>query len=141
MVKTSRNPRTINDFIMKYDFKSDNLHDMLTELEEYSLKNNWSSKTFKKRKTTLEKLFDEYLVQLNNWLKGFGYEERSSITKAKKVFEKEMFASIQDIIDGEYINKKTMKSLRKYLGTPTKLVHREYAKEFGYKVFLKKLNS
>ena len=45
-----KNPKTINDFISKYDFKSDNLHDMLTELEEYSEKNNWSSKHLKREK-------------------------------------------------------------------------------------------
>lgn len=132
-------PKTINDFIVKYDFKSDNLQDMLVELEEYSDKNNWSSKTFEKRRNKLEKLFDEYLLQLNTWLNEFGYKERSSITAARKVFKKKIFASIRDIIDKKYINKNDIKSLRKYLGKPGKLVHREYAKEFGYKVFLKNL--
>jgi len=134
-----KNPKTINDFILKYNFKGDNLHDMLTELEEYSEKNNWSSKTFKKRKITLERLFNEYLLQLNTWLKEFGYEEISSITGARKIFKTEIFASIGDVINKQYINKKNIKSLRKYLKTPGKLVHKEYAKEFGYKVFLKKL--
>ena len=131
-------PKTINDFILKYDFKSDNLQDMLVELEEYSDKNNWSSKTFQKRRNKLEKLFDEYLLQLNTWLNEFGHKERSSITEARKIFKKKIFASIRDIIDKKYINKNDIKSLRKYLGKPGKLVHREYAKEFGYKVFLKK---
>ena len=131
-------PKTINDFILKYDFKSDNLQDMLVELEEYSDKNNWSSKTFEKRRNKLEKLFDEYLLQLNTWLNEFGHKERSSITEARKIFKKKIFASIRDIIDKKYINKNDIKSLRKYLGKPGKLVHREYAKEFGYKVFLKK---
>jgi hypothetical protein len=134
-----KNPKTINDFIVKYDFKSDNLQDMLLELEEYSDKNNWSSKTFEKRKNKLERLFDEYLLQLNTWLNEFGYKERSSITEARKVFKKKIFASIGDIIDKKFINKKDSKSLRKYLKQPGKLVHREYAKEFGYKVFLKNL--
>jgi hypothetical protein len=132
-----KNPKTINDFIVKYDFKSDNLQDMLVELEEYSDKNNWSSKTFEKRRNKLEKLFDEYLLQLNTWLNEFGHKEISSITEARKVFKKKIFASIGDIIDKKYINKKDLKSLRKYLKKPGKLVHREYAKEFGYKVFLK----
>jgi len=132
-----KNPKTINDFILKYDFKSDNLQDMLVELEEYSDKNNWSSKTFEKRRNKLEKLFDEYLLQLNTWLNEFGHKERSSITEARKIFKKKIFASIRDIIDKKYINKNDIKSLRKYLGKPGKLVHRGYAKEFGYKVFLK----
>ena len=132
-----KNPKTINDFIVKYDFKSDNLQDMLVELEEYSDKNNWSSKTFEKRKNKLERLFDEYLLQLNTWLNEFGFKERSSITEARKVFKKKIFASIGDIIDKKFINKKDLKSLRKDIGKPGKLVHREYAKEFGYKVFLK----
>lgn len=134
-----KNPKTINDFIIKYDFESDNLQDMLVELEEYSDKNNWYSKTFEKRRNKLEKLFDEYLLQLNTWLNEFGYKERSSITEARKVFKKKIFASIRDIIDKKYINKKDLKSLRKYLIKPGKLVHRGYAKEFGYKVFLKNL--
>lgn len=133
-----KNPKTINDFIMKYDLKSDNLHNMLIELEEYSQKNNWQTNTFNKRKKKLEGLFDEYLIQLNNWLQAFGFEEQSSIGKAKKIFEKEIFASIQDIIDKTYINKKTKGSLRKYLRNSNKLVNRGFAKEFGYKVFLKK---
>ena len=54
-----KNPKTINDFIVKYDFKSDNLQDMLLELEEYSDKNNWSSKTFEKRKNKLERGVEE----------------------------------------------------------------------------------
>lgn len=135
-----KKPQTLDEFKTKYSLKSIDLDDLVLGLQEYSQKNNWSEDTFNNRLKLLQKLHRPLFIRLNKWLISFGLPTETSITRAKKSLEKNVFASVIDVKENNYYNCKTKTALVKYLKeNPHKRVKRKYAKDEGYRVFLETL--
>lgn len=136
-----KKPTTIYQFKTKYLLTSIDLEDLVLELYEYSIKNNWSEQTLKNRLNLLQKLHRPYFIRLNKWLISFNLPTETTITKAIKSLENNVFTSVIDVKENNFHNHKTKRGLIKYLKrNPDKLIDRNDAKYEGYRVFLKKLN-
>uniref|UniRef100_A0A6C0BSP2 Uncharacterized protein n=1 Tax=viral metagenome TaxID=1070528 RepID=A0A6C0BSP2_9ZZZZ len=136
-----KKPNTIEEFKIKYRLKSDRLDDLILELYDHSQKNNWSDKTFSKKSEDLKRFHSELFIQLNTWLIKFNLPIQHTITKAKKLLEKEVFASVIDVKENNYYNCKSKKDLIKYLNKNThKKINKSLAKDEGYKIFLEHLH-
>lgn len=135
-----KRPNTIGEFKNKYRLTSDQLDDLIIELYDHSQKHNWSDETFTKKSGDLKRLYSGLFIQLNTWLIKFNLPIQNTIKKAKKLLEKEVFASVIDVKENNYYNCKTKTALVKYLNkNPHKRVKRKYAKDEGYRVFLETL--
>lgn len=110
-----KRPTTIEELKIKYQLTSDQLDDLIIELHDHSQKNNWSDKTFSKKSEDLKRFHSKLFIQLNEWLIYFNLPIQNTITKAKKLLEKEVFASVIDIKEKNYYNCKSKKDLIKYL--------------------------
>lgn len=136
-----KRPTTIEEFKIKYQLTSDQLDDLIIELHDHSQKNNWSDKTFSKKSEDLKRFHSKLFIQLNEWLIYFNLPIQNTITKAKKLLEKEVFASVIDIKEKNYYNCKSKKDLIKYLNkNPEKKINKSLAKDEGYKIFLEHLH-
>ena len=136
-----KRPNTIGEFKTKYRLISDQLDDLIIELYDHSQKNNWSDKTFSKKSGDLKRLYSELFIQLNEWLIYFNLPIQDTITKATKLLEKEVFASVIDVKEKNYYNCKSRKDLIKYLNkNPEKKINKSLAKDEGYRIFLEHLN-
>ena len=132
-----KKPNTIYQFKTKYLLKSLDLEDLVLEIYEYSIKNNWSEQTLKNRLNLLQKLHRPYFIRLNKWLISFNLPTETTITKAKKSLENNVFTSVIDVKENKFYNHKTKSGLIEYLKkNPDKLVDRNDAKYEGYRVFL-----
>ena len=136
-----KRPTTIEEFKTKYRLISDQLDDLIIELHDHSQKNNWSDKTFSKKSGDLKRFHSELFIQLNEWLIYFNLPIQDTITKAKKLLEKEVFASVIDVKEKNYYNCKSRKGLIKYLNKNSeKKINKSLAKDEGYRIFLEHLN-
>lgn len=136
-----KRPTNIEEFKIKYQLTSDQLDDLIIELYDHSQKNNWSDKTFTKRSEDLKRLYSGLFIQLNEWLIYFNLPIQNTITKAKKLLEKEVFASVIDVKEKNYYNCKSKKNLIKYLNkNPEKKINKSLAKDEGYRIFLEHLH-
>lgn len=136
-----KRPVTIGEFKTKYRLTSDQLDDLIIELYDHSQKNNWSEKTFLKKSEDLKRFYSELFIQLNKWLICFDLPIQNTIIKAKKLLEKEVFASVIDVKEENYYNCKSKKDLIKYLKkNPQKRINKSLAKDEGYRIFLEHLN-
>ena len=136
-----KRPTTIEEFKIKYQLTSDQLDDLIIELHDHSQKNNWSDKTFSKKSGDLKRFHSELFIQLNEWLIYFDLPIQHTITKAKKLLEKEVFASVIDVKEKNYYNCKSKKDLIKYLNkNPEKKINKSLAKDEGYRIFLEHLH-
>jgi len=140
-IKKNKRPNTIEEFKTKYRLKSDKLDDLILELYDHSQKHKWSKETFSKKSEDLKRFHSELFVQLNEWLIYFDLPIQHTITKAKKLLEKEVFASVIDVKENNYYNCKSKKDLIKYLNkNPHKKINKSLAKDEGYRIFLEHLH-
>ena len=102
-----KKPNTIYQFKTKYLLKSLDLEDLVLEIYEYSIKNNWSEQTLKNRLNLLQKLHRPYFIRLNKWLISFNLPTETTITKAKKTLENNVFTSVIYVKENIYYNHKT----------------------------------
>lgn len=136
-----KRPNTIGEFKIKYQLTSDQLDDLIIELYDHSQKNNWSDETFTKKSGDLKRLYSGLFIQLNTWLIKFNLPIQNTIKKAKKLLEKEVFASVIDVKENNYHNCKSKKNLIKYLNKNSqKKINKNLAKDEGYRIFLEHLN-
>ena len=135
-----KNPKTISDYRIKYQLTSETLDDLLIELYDHSQKNNWSDKTYKKKEEHFKRLYSSLFIRLNEWLVGFNLPKQNTITKAKKLLETNVFASVIDVKEKNYYNCNSKNNLRKYIKKyPHKKVNKTLAKDEGYRIFLEHL--
>jgi len=130
-------PKTVCDYKTKYKLTGENLDDLLIELFDHSLIYKWPAKTYDTKEKHLKRLYSEIFIQLNEWLLAFNLPKQNTITKAKKILEKEVFASIVDVKEEIYYNLGSKAQLRKYIRDHhDKRVSIKLATDEGYRVFL-----
>jgi len=133
-------PQTIEEFKTKYKLTSENLDDLIIELYYHSNKNNWSDKTFTTKSGDLKRLYSSLFIILNEWLISFDLPIQDTITKAKYLLNKKVFASVVDVKGQNYKNLHSRSNLIIYLReNPGKMINKELAKEEGYRFFLEHL--
>lgn len=126
--------------IIQYKLKKEKIDDMIIELREYGNLNEWSKNKIKRKKRELRLVHDKTLDFYNKILKGFNKSEQKTYRKAKRILKNEIFASVIDIINEEYINHKNENELKKYLRkNPSKKYSKSKAKDEGYKFLLIKI--
>jgi len=125
-------------YIQKYNLKKYKIDDMIIELRNYGIQKEWSKSKLKRKKKELRNEYENTMKSYNKWLKGFGKPEMNVYRDAKIILKNEIFTSIVDVSEGNFINHKNEIELKKYLrNNPNKSYSRKLAKDKGYKVFLK----
>jgi len=133
-------PQTIEEFKNKYKLTSENLDDLIIELYDHSNKNNWEDTTFTTKSEDLKRLYSSLFIRLNEWLINFNLPIQNTITKAKNLLNKKVFASVVDVKQKNYKNLYSRSNLIKYLReNPEKMINKELAKDEGYRFFLEHL--
>jgi len=99
-----KKPQTIEEFKNKYKLTSENLDDLIIELYDHSNKNNWIDKTFTTKSEDLKRLYSSLFILLNEWLISFNLPIQDTITKAKRLLKKKVFASVVDVKQKNYKN-------------------------------------